>query len=106
VLLRYEDLLDDLEGQMRDLAGRLAVDVSEHRWPELVGAATFDQMKARASDLAPESSHDGFWKNTEQFFHQGTTGQWQRIVADDELARYVARVTACAAPELAAWVHG
>ncbi len=105
VLLRYEDLLDDLEGQMRSLAARLSIDVPDDRWPDLVGAATFGQMKARAGDLVPESSHDDFWKDTDQFFHHGTSGQWRRLVADDELSRYAARVGACAGPDLAAWVH-
>jgi hypothetical protein len=33
VLLRYEDLLDDLEGQMRYIAARLGIAITETAWP-------------------------------------------------------------------------
>src|SRR3984885_906219 len=39
VYLHYDDLKADLEGQMRQLAARLGIDVDEHRWPRLVQAA-------------------------------------------------------------------
>src|SRR5262249_34354965 len=42
VLIHYEDLSADLEGEMRRLAGRLEISVAEEKWPELVRAATFD----------------------------------------------------------------
>jgi hypothetical protein len=105
VLLRYEDLLDDLEGQMRHIATRLGIGITETLWPDLVQAATFEQMKARAGELAAEASHDEFYNNRDQFFHRGSTGQWRQVIGNDELHRYAARVTACAPAELAAWIH-
>src|SRR3954462_235262 len=44
LLVHYADLLDDLEGSMRALAGRLALPVPEDVWPTLVEAATFTRM--------------------------------------------------------------
>ena len=43
VLLHYDDLLADLEAQMRRLADRLDITVPEQRWPILVEAATLTQ---------------------------------------------------------------
>src|SRR3977135_380535 len=48
VYLHYDDLKADLEGQMRQMAARLGIDVDEHRWPRLVQAATFESMRTRA----------------------------------------------------------
>ena len=48
VYLHYDDLKADLEGQMRQMAARLGIDVDEHRWPRLVQAATFESMRSRA----------------------------------------------------------
>jgi aryl sulfotransferase len=105
MLLRYEGLLDDLEGQMRYIAGRLGIAIAETVWPDLVQAATFEDMKGRASQLVPEASHDGFYDDRDQFFRTGSAGQWRQILSDDELPRYAARVAECAPADLAAWIH-
>lgn len=105
VLLRYEDLLDDLEGQMRYIAARLGIAITETAWPDLVQAATFAVMKGRAGELAPEASHDGFYHDRSQFFHSGSTGQWRQVLSEEELPRYAARVAECAPADLAAWIH-
>ena len=80
VLLHYADLEADLEGEMRRLADRLGIEVPEARWPELVDAARFDSMQARASDLAPNAGE--FWKDDTRFFRRGGSGQWQAVVGD------------------------
>ena len=105
VLLRYEDLLDDLEGQMRYIADRLGIGIAEAVWPDLVQAATFADMKGRASELAAEASHDGFYNDRDQFFRKGSTGQWRQVISDEELPRYAARVAELAPDDLAAWIH-
>src|SRR3954471_1234981 len=105
VLLRYEDLLDDLEGQMRYIAARLGIAITETAGRDLVQAATFAVMKGRAGELAPEASHDGFYHDRSQFFHSGSTGQWRQVLSEEELPRYAARVAECARADLAAWIH-
>jgi hypothetical protein len=104
VLLHYDDLQSDLAGQMRALAGRLAIEVPEHRWPELVEAATFDHMRANAANLAPNTD-TALWQDNAQFFHRGTSGQWRTLLDDDDQRRYDERVAQLVAPDLAAWVH-
>jgi len=105
VLLRYEDLLDDLEGQMRYIADRLGIAIGESVWPDLVRAATFEDMKVRARELAAEASHEGFYNDRDRFFHKGSTGQWREILDDEELPRYIARVAECAPADMAEWIH-
>jgi hypothetical protein len=106
VVLHYADLQADLDGSMRSLAARLAIDVDETRWDSLVDAATFDHMRVRADELAPQVKIDGFWHDTSAFFHKGASGQWRELLADDDdLARYEARVTALAPADLVEWVH-
>ncbi len=53
VYVHYDDLKADLEGQMRQMAARLGIDVGEHRWPRLVQAATFESMRSRAGTTVP-----------------------------------------------------
>ena len=104
VLVHFADLRGDLEGSMRALATRLGIDVDEARWPALVKAATFDDMRAHADRLAPNTDTQLFRDPTE-FFHAGTSGQWRALLDADDLRRYEARVDALASPELVRWVH-
>ena len=53
VYLHYDDLKAGLEGQMRQMAARLGIDVGERRWPRLVQAATFESMRSRAGTTVP-----------------------------------------------------
>jgi hypothetical protein len=105
VLLHYDDLQADLEGGMRRLATHLGIDVSAHRWPALVEAATFASMRDRAPVTAPNGGR-GHWHDDQAFFHRGTSGQWRDVLTTEaDLARYAARVDEVAARDLAAWAH-
>ena len=104
VLLRYEDLKADLDAQMQALADRLGIDVPAAVWPELVDAATFDRMRERVHDIAPETTKS-LWLDNDRFFHRGTTGQWRDLWDDADVRRYAARVAALAPADLAAWIH-
>lgn len=104
VLLHYGDLCRDLEGQMRRMAAHLGITVPEPTWPLLVEAAGFDQMRNNAADRVPDERL-GIMRNPGSFFRAGTTGGWRRVLTDDDLAAYDARVGALAAPELAHWLH-
>jgi hypothetical protein len=104
ILLRYEDLEADLEGEMRRLAGRLEIDVEESRWPELVAAASFANMRARADVIAPEATGK-LWHDNQQFFNTGRSGGWRDVLDSDDVARYARRVRSLADPDLVAWLH-
>ena len=104
VFLHYDDLKADLEGQMRQLAARLRIDVDEHRWPRLVQAATFESMRSRAGTTVPGGGPE-HWIDPAAFFSRGTSGQWRDLLDDAGLARYAARVRALASDSLVEWVH-
>ncbi len=104
VLLHYDDLQADLEGEMRRLANRLGIEVPEERWPSLVKAASFDEMRRRADERAPDTANR-IWKSTTGFFHRGTSGQWGDVFDAELAARYEDRVRELAPPDLVAWLH-
>ena len=103
VLAHYADLSSDLEGEMRRLADRLGITMPEDRWPELVQAATFDDMRARAQLLAPDPAD--IMKDRDAFFRRGTSGAGEEVLSQEELAHYRDRVAGRGPPEVVAWLH-
>ena len=103
VLVHYDDLVRDLEGQMRRLASLLGISVPSEVWPTLVEAARFESMKARADELAPDPS--GVLKDRRAFVRRGGNGSGQALLSGDELARYRRRTASLAPADLLAWLH-
>ena len=103
MLVHYDDLLSDLEGQMRRLADRFEIAVAEQSWPTLVEAATFERMRDRDDILVPPPP--GIVANSALFFRRGTSGAAREILSDEEMAWYHERVARLAPPDLIDWLH-
>jgi aryl sulfotransferase len=104
VLVHYEDLQCDLEGEMRRIARRLDIEVDDERFPGLVAAAGFDAMRERADEIAPDASF-GILANNRAFFRSGGKGQWRDLLDEAGQRRYAERVQQLAPPALIEWVH-
>jgi aryl sulfotransferase len=102
VLVHYDDLLLDLEGEMRRLARLLSIAVPAPLWPTLINAATFTTMRSRAERLAPNPS--GILKNPAAFFRRGTSGSGRELLTESELAHYCDRVNGMAPQALLSWL--
>jgi len=103
VLVHYDDLLIDLDSQMRALAARLDLPVPDAVWPALVEAASFDQMRAHAGRLAPDPA--GIMKSRDAFFRRGSSGAGRDVLTDAEFTHYLDRVATMAPADLLAWLH-
>jgi aryl sulfotransferase len=103
ILVHYDDLAGDLEGQMRQLAGRLGIAVPASLWPELVSAATFDGMRSRAERLTP--GPPGLFLDDIAFFRHGRPGTDSAVLPPGELGWYRIRVAEMASREVVSWLH-
>ena len=103
MLVHYDDLVADLDGEMRRIAGRLGIEVPTTAWPELVHAARFDQMQARANELAPDPA--AILYDRARFFRRGSSGAGRELLTAAELAHYKARTAELAPADLLAWLH-
>jgi len=103
ILVHYDDLSADLEGEMRTLATRLGITVADEAWPGLVKAATFAEMRAAVERAAPGSP--GILKDPAAFFRRGTSGAGAELLTSDELQHYESRARALAPPDLLTWLH-
>ncbi|MEV7427886.1 sulfotransferase domain-containing protein [Streptomyces sp. NPDC091212] len=101
-VLHYVDLCDDLAGQMAALAEWLGITVTESVWPDLVKAATFDEMKSRAERLAPDTE---ILRDPAKFFRGGRSGDSRSFLTEDDLDAYRKRVGALAPKPFLDWLH-
>lgn len=102
-LFHYGDQRAGLAGEMARLADALGVDPPTD---ELVEAARFERMKARADDLVPNSDTP-FWQSNERFFDKARSGDWRALVGEESLPRYVAALREATDDEsLIDWLHG
>ena len=92
VLLHYDDLKADLDGQMRKLAARLGIDVEEAPVapPGPSGDVRVDAQQGRQD--RPRRWPRSNWIDPAAFFSHGTSGQWRDLLDNADLGRYAARV--------------
>jgi aryl sulfotransferase len=102
MMVHYDDLLADLDGQMRRVARQLGIAIPEQAWPALVQAATFKGMRNSADMLVPTL---GLFKSNAAFFRRGTSGAGREILSDEEIAGYHARAAQLAPPDMLTWLH-
>ena len=102
--LHYADLKADLAGQMRNIAKLLGIEVDVAKWPALVNAATFSEMKRNADRVAPDTDL-ALWRSNAQFFNRGTNGQWRDCLSPASLALYETVKHDRVTPEVARWLE-
>lgn len=103
-MLHYADMRADLVGEFLRLARVLGFEMDAARAAELTRYATLDSMRARASELAPEST-EGIWRSNAGFFRSGGQGEWQGFFDERVYRRYYDRINQLAPPDLLAWAH-
>jgi aryl sulfotransferase len=91
LFLHYNDMSDDLEGELARLAAFLRVKRSPEEITVLSKHARFDAMRAGADDLAPGSKVAGRWKSNADFFRKGRRGEWRDVFSPETQAFYVAQ---------------
>jgi aryl sulfotransferase len=105
LLVHYNDLKADLDGEMRRIASFLGIPVDEAVWPSLVAAASFASMRAAGEELMPQTK-TMFPEGSQRFFNKGVNGRWREALTEDDLALYDAKVREKFSPTLAAWLEG
>jgi aryl sulfotransferase len=106
LLVHFNDLKADLDGEMRRIADFLEIETPPDLWPTLVEAAGFEAMKKAGADLLPTAA-GSFEGGHDAFLNKGTNGHWQSELTAEDLALYEQRVSAELSPGLAAWLaHG
>src|SRR5438094_276548 len=104
LLVHYNDLKADLEGEMRRIARFLEIEVPEEKWPTLSEAATFAAMKRDAELLGPEMNMI-FEGGADRFLYKGTNDRWRDVLTSDDVALYEDAAARTLTPDLKRWLE-
>jgi aryl sulfotransferase len=104
LMVHYNDMLQDLDGEMRRIAAFLGIAVNETVWPSLVQAATFERMRDVGDQIMPRAV-SALEDGSRRFFDRGEAGRWRGVLSDNDLTLYEAKVRAKFTPGLAAWAE-
>jgi aryl sulfotransferase len=102
LLLHYNDLKSDLDGEMRRIADFLGLHVAAASWPAAVARCRFEAMQARGDEIGSFRLFEG---GSKSFLFKGSNGRWRDVLSADELARYGKRVAEILPPDAADWLE-
>ena len=86
LFVHFDDLKNDLDDEMRRIAGFLDVQVDESLWPQLVERCTFASMKQRSSEIGDFDRV--FIGGADTFLYKGTNGRWRDLLTAEEVAAF------------------
>jgi len=103
LLVHFNNLKADMEGEIRRIAAFLDIEIDESRWPSIVEHCSFDYMKENADSISEhfQAFFDGGLKN---FIYKGTNGRWRDLLNADEIERYERRANEALTPDCAHWL--
>ena len=102
--VHFNDLLQDLEKEIRRVARFLEIEVDEDVWPRLAEKASFATMKKKADEVTP--LREGiFTGGPQQFIYKGTNGRWRGVLSEDDLRLYDQVVKKHLSPDCAKWLE-
>jgi aryl sulfotransferase len=104
LLVHHNDLLSDLEGEMRRIAAFLSIECPPNLMQRLVEAAAFEAMRRDGDQLLP-NAHRGFEGGADRFLFKGANGRWRGLLTADDAALYGAKVSAGLTADCAQWVE-
>lgn len=105
LLVHYNDMKADLEGEMRRVAAFLDIAISEEILPSLLRAASFESMKRDGAALMPGVT-GMFNGGAERFFNRAQNGRWKDVFRSEDLAAYDAKLAATLPPACIRWLEG
>jgi aryl sulfotransferase len=93
LLVHYADMIANLDAEMRRIANFLEIDTPPALWPQLVRAATFEQMQRDGEALMPMAklAWDGGAKD---FIYAGKNERWRDVLTGEDIALYRNRAAA------------
>jgi aryl sulfotransferase len=102
-LFHYADMQRDLPGAIAAMASALGYQYTDEEIAAFADAASFDRMKDRASQFAPQADV-GFWRSDSGFFATAGRDRWKNAFSEEQNEAFQARATSLLEPEAMEWL--
>ena len=103
MLMHFNDLKADLDGNIRRIAQFLSIDADAETLAKAVAHSGFDYMKSHAAAVAPRGGV--LWKGgAETFINKGSNGRWRDRLTPEEVEAYDLRAVQELGPDCARWL--
>ncbi|KAJ3499171.1 hypothetical protein NLG97_g534 [Lecanicillium saksenae] len=107
LLVHFNDLKTDLDGEMKRIATFLGVNnLTTSQFDAAVKHSGFAWMKEHADRFAPPQAEQVWEGGAKQFINKGTNNRWMDVLSEDENKSYLEKVEKELGPELAEWLKG
>ncbi len=100
-LLHFQNLKDDLEGQIARIARFLEIEIPQDKMARVVKHSHFEHMKANADEMFPGMP---LVEGGRTFINEGSNGRWRDVLTEEEIAEYEARAIAELGSDCARWL--
>ncbi|KAI7235699.1 P-loop containing nucleoside triphosphate hydrolase protein [Hortaea werneckii] len=104
LLVHFNDLKTDLEGEIRRVAHFLEIEIPEEKWPDVVHHCTFKYMKENEARLSPEYAEVIFTSNA--LINKGDNGRWTNLLTKEDIDRFENKAKMELGEEAADWLAG
>ena len=103
LLLHFNELKSDLEGEMRKISKFLDCEINEKLWPDMVRHCTFDYMKDHADELNPRLSKV-FSGGGKSLINKGENNRWLNTLTVADSQKYEAFAARYLTRDCASWL--
>lgn len=104
LLVHFNDLLADLEGEIRRVAAFLEIALDDATASRIAEATTFASMKKRADEIVPRAGI--VWKGGgATFINKGVNGRWRAEFEAEDDRLYEAAVSRTLSPDCRRWLE-
>lgn len=107
LFLHYNDMLADLEGAVRRIAGFTRIPIDDAAVARIVENTTFANVRKKI-DEAPEEEDTSrlfFEGGQKRFFFKGKNERWRGVLTEADLALYEEAKQRVLSPDCAAWLE-
>ncbi len=102
-LFHFHDMSTDRVSTMTRLAAAVGLETTCEHIEALADEASFDKMRSRADDLAPNTKR--IFTDPALFFRSGDGGDWRSLMTPERESIYWRRIDQLTTPEVSDWLH-
>lgn len=102
LLVHFDDLKANLEGEIRRVARFLEIDIPGEKWADVVRHCEFSFMKENSARLTPEYA-GMIWKDN-AMINKGSNRRWKDLLTQEDNERYEAKAVSELGEEGARWL--